>query len=88
MFGEGNWAWERTGVNHSKQNMIMKILTDSPQVNNRRNANLGVEFRVADARDLKKLRAVQRTSCEDDLLLRRDCLASDVVGRGKLENLW
>jgi hypothetical protein len=38
--------------------MIMKILTDSPQVNNRRNANLGVEFRVADARDLKKLRAV------------------------------
>jgi hypothetical protein len=38
--------------------MIMKILTDSPQVNNRRNANLRVEFRVADARDLKKLRAV------------------------------
>jgi hypothetical protein len=38
--------------------MIMKILTDSRQVYNSSNANLGVEFRVADARDLKKLRAV------------------------------
>jgi len=66
----------------------MEILTNGRQVYNGGDANLGVEFLVADARDLEKLRAVQRTSCEDDLLLRRDCLASDVVGRGKLENLW
>jgi hypothetical protein len=65
----------------------MEILTNGRQVYNGGDANLGVEFLVADARDLEKLRAVQRTSCEDDLLLRRNCLTGDVVGRGKLERL-
>lgn len=68
--------------------MIMEILTDGRQVYDGGDANLGVEFLVADARDLEKLRAVQRTSCDDDLLLRRNGLASDVVGRSKLERRW
>jgi hypothetical protein len=67
--------------------MIMEILTDGRQVYDGGDANLGVELLVADARDLEKLRAVQRTSCEDDLFLRRNCLAGDVVGRGKLKGL-
>jgi len=65
----------------------MKVLTDTWQVHNCGNADFGMEFGIANARDLEQLRAVQRTSCEDDLLLCRDGLAGGIVARGKLERL-
>jgi hypothetical protein len=60
--------------------VVVEVLANTRQVYDRGNADLGVEFWVADARDLKKLRAVQRTSCEDDLLLCRNGLVGGVVG--------
>ena len=68
--------------------MVLKILTNTRQVHNCGNADFGVQYRIANAGDLKELRAVQRTSCEDDLFLGRDGLAGGTVHRGKLERLW
>lgn len=67
--------------------MVVEILTNGRQVYNSGDANPCVNLRVADARNLKKLWAMYRASCEDDLLFCGNGLAGGIVGRGKLKRL-